>query len=104
MFVFMHTQVFFENEPRRDKSNKVTVRLAKTHISLGISQSDQTLRCPHEKTLEPYVHVPIERIAKNLFRLGWCPEWSESSLGAQSFDWFCHVAAQICAARNLPVA
>ena len=30
-----------------------------------------------------------------LFRLGWCPSWSGSSLGAQSFCWFCHVAANL---------
>ena len=28
-------------------------------------------------------------------RLGGCPGWSESSLDAQSFCWFCHEAAQI---------
>ena len=33
------------------------------------------------------------RTAKTLIRLGGCPGWSESSLGAQSFCWFCHVAA-----------
>ena len=33
------------------------------------------------------------RTAKTLIRLGECPGWSESSLGAQSFCWFCHVAA-----------
>ena len=47
----------------------------------------------------------ISRTAKTLIRLGSetinpylpsgichrrCPGWSESSLGAQSFDWFCH--------------
>ena len=37
------------------------------------------------------------RTAKTLIRLGWCPGWSESSLGAQSFCWFCHVAAQLLA-------
>ena len=35
------------------------------------------------------------RTAKILIRLGGCPGWSESSLGAHSFCWFCHVAAQI---------
>ena len=35
------------------------------------------------------------RTAKSLIRLGGCPGWSESSLGAHSFCWFCHVAAQI---------
>ena len=30
---------------------------------------------------------------RRLIRLGGCPGWSESSLGAHSFCWFCHVAA-----------
>ena len=33
--------------------------------------------------------------AETLIRLGECPGWSESLLGAQSFCWFCHVVAQI---------
>ena len=36
-----------------------------------------------------------QRTAKILIRLGGCPGWSESSLGAQSHCWFCHEAAQI---------
>ena len=36
------------------------------------------------------------RTVKTLIRLGGCPSWSESSLGAHSFCWFCHVAAQFC--------
>ena len=35
------------------------------------------------------------RTAKTLIRLGGCPGWSESSVGAQPFCWFCHVADQI---------
>ena len=35
------------------------------------------------------------RTAKTLIRLGGCPGWSESSLGAQPLCWFCHEAAQI---------
>ena len=31
----------------------------------------------------------------DLSRLGGCPGWSESSLGVQSFCWFCHEVAQI---------
>ena len=38
-------------------------------------------------------YLPTERTAKTLIRLGGCPGWSESSLGAQSFCWFCHQAA-----------
>ena len=33
--------------------------------------------------------------AKTLIRLGGCPGWSESSLVAQSFCWFCHEAAHL---------
>ena len=33
--------------------------------------------------------------AKTLIRLGKCPGLSESSLGAHSFCWFCHVAAHL---------
>ena len=35
------------------------------------------------------------RTAKTLIRLGIRPVSSESSLGAQSFCWFCHGAAQV---------
>ena len=40
-------------EPPHDKTNNVAVRPAKTQISLGIHQSDQSLRCPHEESLGP---------------------------------------------------
>ena len=40
-------------EPRHEKTNKMTVRLTKTQISLGIRQSDQSLFCPHEESLDP---------------------------------------------------
>ena len=32
---------------------------------------------------------------KTLIRLGGCPGWCESSLGAQSLCWFCHEAAHL---------
>ena len=32
---------------------------------------------------------------RRLIRLGGCPGWSESSLGAHSLCWFCHVTAHI---------
>ena len=35
---------------------------------------------------------------KTLIRLGGCPSWSESSLGADTFCWFCSVVAQ-----NIPL-
>ena len=37
----------------------------------------------------------FRRTAKILIRQGGCPGWSESSLGAQSFCWLCHVAAHL---------
>ena len=40
------------------------------------------------------------RTAKTLIRLGGCPGRSESSLGAQSFCWFCHEAAQLYIRNN----
>ena len=46
------------------------------------TQSDHSLRCPHEETLCPQLHT--ERTAKTLTRLGGCPGWSESSLGAHA--------------------
>ena len=58
------------------------------------AQSDQSLRC----ALNGYVCVLafFKRTAKTLIRLGGCPGWSESSLGANSFSWFWHVVAQFC--------
>ena len=43
----------FTNEPQHDKTNKISVRPAKTHISLDIRPADQRLRCPHEESLGP---------------------------------------------------
>ena len=45
MFVFI-AHVY---EPRHDKTNKMTVRPAKTQSA----QSDQSLRCPQEESLGP---------------------------------------------------
>ena len=65
--------VFFLFEPRHNKTSKVTVRPAKTQMSLGIR--------------------PVLRTAETLIRLGGCPGWSESSLGVKPFRWFCYVGA-----------
>ena len=49
-----HYFVCDTSELRHDKTNKVSVRPAKTQISLGWSaQSDQSLRCPHEESWGP---------------------------------------------------
>ena len=57
------------------------------------AQSDQSLRCALNWKLRTQAF--FMRTAKTLIRLGGCPGWSESSLGALSFCWFCHVATQI---------
>ena len=77
-------------ELRHDKTNKVTVRLARTQISLGIRPvwSESSLSAWRKLR-----SLPIKRTAKTLIRLGRCPGWSESSLGAQSLCSFCHVTA-----------
>ena len=41
------------NEPRHDKTNKMSVSPAKTQISLGIRPVWAESSCPHEETLGP---------------------------------------------------
>ena len=57
------------------------------------AQSDQSLPCALSGELRTQGFFMWT--AKTLIRLGGCPGWSESLLGAQSFRWFCHEAAQI---------
>ena len=66
-------------------------------VSVGIAQSDQSLRRALSGKLRPKVSSCGQR---RLIRLGGCPDWSESSLGAHSFCWFCHVAAQLWAVQG----
>ena len=72
-------------EPWHDKTNKMSVRPAKTQISLGIRPvwSESSL-CAQWVAKDPnFLHADSE---------DW---WSESSLGAHSLCWFCHVMAHI---------
>ena len=78
-------------EPRHDKTNKVTVRSAKTKISLGIRPVWSESSLSAWRKLGPLATHSVQ--AKTLIRLGRCPGWSESSLGAQSLCWFCSVSA-----------
>ena len=48
----------------------------------AFAQSDQSLHYPHEESFGP--QIAIKRTAKTLIRLGGCPGWSESSLGAHA--------------------
>ena len=69
-------------EPPRGKTNKMTVRPAKTPISLGIRpvRSESSL-CAQWVAKDPCFFM---RTAKALIRLGGCLGWSESSLGAHA--------------------
>ena len=93
-----------KNEPRHDKTNKVTVRRATTQISLGIRPvwSESSLSAWRNiGPLDTY-WAHSEDSYSDWADAQACPGWSESSLGAHSFCWFCHVAAQITFAVLLP--
>ena len=63
-------------EPPRDKTNKMTVRPAKTQISLGIRPvwSESSLCVQWVARAQGF----FMRTAKTLISLGGCPGWSES--------------------------
>ena len=71
----------------------MSVRPAKTQTSLGIRTVWSESSLSAWRKFGPLATVPTESTAKTLIRLGGCPGWSESSLGAHSLCWFCHVAA-----------
>ena len=89
------------NEPQHDKTNKVSVRPAKTQISLGICPVWSESRCPvwSESSLSAWRNLgPLATHwmhSEDSDQTEQMPSWSESSLGAHSFCWFCHVAARI---------
>ena len=56
-------------------------------------RSDESLRCALNGQLRTQAF--FMRTANTLIRLGGCPGWSESSMGAQPHFWFCHEAAQL---------
>ena len=71
---------------KHDKTNQMSVRPAKTQIILGI--------CPvwsvfAVRMKEAWVLSYPLSAQQRLIRLGGCPGWSESSLGAQPHCWFC---------------
>ena len=81
------------SEPRHDKPNKMSVRPAKTQISLGIRPvwSESSLCAQWWAKAPSFLHA--DRTAKTLIRLGGCPGWSESSLGEQPHC--CFVTSQL---------
>ena len=65
------------------------VRPAKTHFNLGI---------------QPSLIRVFAVCMKTLIRLGGCPGWSEPSVGAHSFYWFCHETAHFSNSESERVA
>ena len=74
-----------------EKTNKMTQAPSEDSDQPGHPPSLISLRCPQEESLG--LELPSERTAKTLIWLGGYQGWSESSLGAQSFCWFCYEAA-----------
>ena len=67
-------------EPHHEETNKMTVRPAKTQISLGIRPVwSESLLCAQCVAEDPNFFMGT---AKTLIRLGGCPGWSESLLVA----------------------
>ena len=78
-------------EPPHDKTNKMTVRPAKTQISLGIPAWASQPGHPPSLISVFTVHLKKARVLnyplsaqQRLIRLGGCPVWSQSSLGAHA--------------------
>ena len=63
-------QIRWVFELHHDKTNKVACAPSEDS-AWASAQSDQSLRCPLEETLDP--QLPTERTAKTLIRLGGCP-------------------------------
>ena len=83
-------------EPCHDKTNNVAVRPAKTQISLGIrpvwSESSLFTWRKLGSLATQWMHSEDSDQTGRMPRLI-RPGWSESSLGAYSFCWFCHFVA-----------
>ena len=77
----------------RDMTKPTKWVCAQRRSAWASAQSDQSLRCALNGKLR--TRCFFMRTAKTLIRLGGCPGLSQFSLGAHSFCWFCHVAAQI---------
>ena len=80
------------------QNQQINVRPAKTQISLGNWPvwSEYSL-CAQWVAEDPRL---LHAHSEDSDQTGWCPGWSESSLGANSFCWFCYVAAHILMAME----
>ena len=68
----IYIYILCESDFRKRVTNKMACEPSEDSDQPGHpAQSDQSLRCPHEECLGPY--LPIERLANTLIRLGGCP-------------------------------
>ena len=81
-------------EPPHDKTNKMSFAPSE--------DSDQTGHPPSLTRVFVFrmkkawvLSYPLSAQRRTMIRLGGCPGWSESSLGAQPLCLFCHVAAHL---------
>ena len=72
------------NEPPHDKTNKMVCAPSKDSDQPGHPPSLIRVFAVHMKDHWVLSYQLIERTGKTLIRLGGCPGWSESSLGAQT--------------------
>ena len=84
----MENHVWSPYELRYYKTNKMSVRPAKTQISLGIRPVWSVFSVRMKKAW--ILSYPLS--AQRRLRSAWA---SRSSLGARSFCWFCHEVAHI---------
>ena len=92
----MTCSILFPNpdEPFHDKINKMACASSEDSDQPGYPPS--LIRVFAVRMKKPWVlSYPLSAQRRLWSDLGACPGWSESSLGAQSFCWFCHEAAQI---------
>ena len=89
------------NEPPHDKTNRMTCAPSKDSDQPGHPPSlIRVFTVCMKKAWD--LSYPLSA-QQRLIRPGGCPGWSESSLGAQSFCWFCHEVAQISGLLKMAV-
>ena len=81
------------HEPPHDKTNKMACAPSEDSDQPGHPPS--LIRVFAVRMKKPWVLSYPVSAERRLIRLGRCPGWSESSLGAHSFCWFCHVVAHM---------
>ena len=80
------------NEPPHDKTNKMACAPSEDSDQPG--HLPRLIRVFAVRMKKTWV-LSYPFTVKTLIRLGRCPGWSESSLCALSFCWFCYQAAQM---------